>query len=188
MMKFKNKRPILKSDFQENNPNWIKSKPTESFGLKAIFIGLVLTYIMALLIKISGASPNFELKILQNAYLFLIIIPLHELLHLMLFPKPFKATMGFSLKHFSFYVSTDEVLTKKRLLLTYLSPLFFLTFLPLVSGILFGLHILMSISLLNLLASGGDLIGFINLLKKPSGTLIRYNGTDAYIRETNRNL
>lgn len=184
-MRFTNNRPIPESDFHENHPNWIKLKPTEALAFKAILIGLVLTYTTALLIRISGASPKYELNILRHAYLLLFIIPLHELLHLVLFPKPFNAIIGFSLKHFAFFVSTNEVITKNRLLLTYLSPLFFLTFLTLASGIYLGSNLLINISLLNLLATGGDIIGFINLLKKPSGTLIRYNGTDAYIRDTN---
>lgn len=140
--------------------------------LIAIFIDFVITYLMNF--------RNFNFSVISSLYLLFLIIPVHELLHIIALPKPQNTTVGFSPKKMIFYVSTKETVTKYRFLITVLLPFILLTIIPVISILWVKNETIARVALLNALASGIDLKTFFFIYLKPKGTIFKMNGSDMY--------
>ena len=174
--------PPNNSSFHINNDQWEKHDFSKGWIhiMTGLLLGLLITLILDFLITTIMNYEEFRFSVIKNLHLLIMIIPLHELLHVLLLPDKNKAIVGISIKKGIFYVTTDEAIRKSRFLLISLAPLIFLTIIPLISLIFYKINILAHIALINMLASGIDLKTFFYIMKQPKGSVFRLNGSDLY--------
>jgi len=185
MVRFKFGLPDSTDFSHLEHQSWTKVERIDGYIIKGALLGLILTFILAEILTLLNIVPNFNFKVYPYIYLYLFIIPIHELLHLIFFPKPQKAVVGFALKKLICYVTTDEVITRGRLIASVLSPLFFLTLLPLLYVLIIEpIKLVIYIALFNLIGSGADLLLISRLIKMPKNGVFKFNGQDLYIRQS----
>ncbi len=147
--------------------------------LIGILLGLLITLCLDLLITFLGLW-NFDFSIIKNLYLLILIIPLHELIHLIFFPCFSNATIGFSPKKLIFYVTTEDEISKIRFLIIAIMPFILLTILPLIIFFYWQYYIIAQFALLNALASGIDLKSFFYIYRQPNGSVFKMVGSALY--------
>jgi hypothetical protein len=112
-------------------------------------------------------------------YLFILIIPLHELIHVIFLPCLSNAIVGFSPKKIVFYVATEDEISKNRFLIIAIMPFILLTILPLIIFFYWQYEIIAHLALLNALASGIDLRSFFYIYRQPKGSIFKM--VDSYL-------
>jgi hypothetical protein len=158
----------------------------ESFKVRLIsglIIGIILCSIISFLINVLFFENYLEFFLYRYFYLLIILIPIHEAIHIFSFPKPNKAIIGFSLRHFVFYVKYEEDISKPRFLFATLSPLLILSILPIFILPFVKSLVIVSFILLNALASGVDLLTFYLIKKLPQGIILKMMGNDLYYKK-----
>jgi hypothetical protein len=185
MVRFKYGLPASDESSQLKQHDWVKINRIDGYIIKGLILGLILTFAIAEILNLLNIIPGFNFRVYNYIYLYLFIFPVHELLHMVFFPKPKRAVIGFALKKLVFYVTTDEVFTRTRLITSILSPLVFLTILPLLYVlILEPVKVVVYISLFNLIGSGADLILISRLIKLPKNSVFQFNGQDLFIKQS----
>ncbi len=150
-----------------------------------IVLGVVLTGITSSLISIFILMDNFDFQAYKKLYLFLLIIPLHELFHLIVIPNIKNSTLGYSWRKFIFFISTDEIFSKNRFLLVSLLPLIVLTVFPIITLFFLKSEFVAYFALYNLIGSGIDIISFSIILKLPNNPLLKFHGANLYAKYKN---
>jgi hypothetical protein len=180
MVKFKYGLPALDAISSEFSGKWERVKFVEHIIFLGIFLGVVLSLILSELIALIGSIPEFDFKFYLNIHIFFLVLITHELIHLLIFPKPWNATIGLYLQRMIFYVTTNDTFSRNRLLLTYIAPTLALTIIPL--GMLFYIQhkLIAYIAICNLLGSGIDLIQFFRVVKMPASSRFKFFSDGLY--------
>lgn len=181
-MKFKIGIPETDGEFKKNNPECIFIKNIKNLMIPGIILGLTLTLFLEFLIRLYILDKNFSFYSYKKLHLFLMILTLHEIVHLIYFPSIKNCIVGISFKKLIFYVTTKDYFTKTRLIIVLLAPLFFLTIAPLFLLFFIKSSLLAYIALFNLIGSGVDILSLIQVLKLPKNHIIMFNGPALYIK------
>jgi len=179
-MKFKIGLPDFDPNFENNNSHWTKLNSITGSIIIGIVLGIILAFLLELLIKYFSLCSDFDFVVIRNIYLFIIIIPVHEMLHIALFPNSKNSIVGIALKKGIFYVTTKDSFTKNRFLVVLLFPLVILTIIPFISLFFIKSDLLANVALYNLIGSGVDIVTFFHVLKLSSKHQLRFNGTKLY--------
>jgi hypothetical protein len=147
--------------------------------LIGILLGLLITICLDILITFFGLW-NFNFSVIKNLYLLILIIPLHEFIHLIFLPCLSNASIGFSPKKIVFYVATEDEISKIRFLIIVIMPFILLTVLPLIIFFYWRYDFIAQLALLNALASGIDLKSFFYIYKQPKGSVFKMVGSNLY--------
>lgn len=148
-------------------PDLIRDSKTALIA--AIIIGILIKELFGLMF------PDIGYKIYKQLYFLLLIIPVHELLHILFFPKKSTAIIWVNFKKILVNVTSDGEFSKTRLKISLLAPFISLTLLPFIISIWHENQILVSILLYNALASGGDILSFITVIST-KGSVFTING------------
>ena len=148
-----------------------------------ILLGVFLCYQLSYLLDITLFDNELNFRVYKKVYLFLLIFPLHELLHAALFPNYKKSVIGFSIKKFVFYADYDGELSKYQIMKVCLAPLFILTLLPLLFLLVYKNSLIAYIVLFNLLGSGYDIILYFIMLKQPSNRLFKFANSKVFYKD-----
>ena len=177
------KLPKEKEDF--DCEKWIKvEEPIKSktlYYVVAIGIGIIL---MELLRYFSNIYLDYEFSLYERLYLLLLVIPIHELLHLVPLKSPLKSTICILPKQAIVCVIPEETIYKRRLLTMSIAPFIILTIIPVILLIVSGFNsvTLTYIALYNALCSGADFLSFCFLFKLPEKSRLRLDVNDLYIQ------
>lgn len=187
-MKFIKSAYPSSENFNPATDVWTKSKePTQKNFFILAFIILVFT-ILLMNKLIDFLSPfNSYTNILYDMVLFLVIIPIHELFHALVFPEPLTSRhviFGTLLEKGCFYAYYDGEMTKCRFLISIIMPFTILTLLPLILIIFCGFNgYLFECSYINSLFCCGDIISFfIIIFTLPKKSIVRNKGWYTYYR------
>lgn len=183
------------ADFNPEKEGWKKLKEPNIIltQLVAMPIGAMLffaiNYLMILLTEYRGLTEYFEKFNIKTSLLAcLIIIPLHELLHAVMFPKGLKSNdtvIGFYPKGVAFYAYCSGDIPRSKYLMSSFSPLVFLSILPIFIMHFTGYNMLMfNICILNAVSACADMFGVILIMcQVPGATILKNNGSRTYWKE-----
>lgn len=151
-----------------------------------IIIGIIIGFFLAIPIfeffSFFYFNGTRELEFYIKGLIILMLIPVHEFLHLIFFPQFKNTIVGASLKHLIFYVSTKSQITKIRLLILLLFPFLILSIIPFILLFFYNNEILLYVFLYNTIGSGIDLISFYYILRLPNNILIKFVGKDVFYK------
>ena len=183
-------------EFNPEDQGWIPLR--EPGSIKIQLYAIPITVLVALTVQLGfwvagvDVSPLSKLKNIPIALvLFLGIIPIHELLHLLCFPKfgfNKKSTIGFWPSRFAAYVSYNGSLPRNRYILISVCPFIVISVIPLLISVLEpDLPILIvAVSYLHSLLCGADLIGVLLFVRQiPSNAIVTNNGYHTFWRQRN---
>ena len=178
-------------EFDPKNQGWTPLREPGPGKMQsiAVVVAVCIGVFLQLLFWLAGADVS-PLQNIRNAPIalgiMLGIIPAHELLHLLCFPRfglSKRAIIGFWPRMFGPYVYYDGALSRKRTILISACPFMLLSIIPLLRSFV-TLNIpalVVAVSYLNGLACGVDLVGIFLLVKQvPSGALVRSKGYHSY--------
>lgn len=162
---------------------------SQLYALPLLLLMILLTYIFYEINHIN-INNSFTIFVL----LFVIIIPIHELIHGFFLPKSLLSNsvyFGFHLKTLAFYVHYEGSMTRNRFLLVLTAPLIVLSIIPMILIILIGLNhniiaIAAKLTLLNTLLSSIDILGALKIIKQvPKNADVRNKGFKTYWTKSN---
>jgi hypothetical protein len=159
---------------------------TESLKVRFIFgiiIGILIASLLSFLLDIIFFNNSLNIYLSGYMYLIIIILPLHEAIHLLFLPNPNKAIIGLSIKHAVFYIKYSEEISKLRFLLVSISPFIFLSIFPIFFLLYFKSKYIVSVILLNTLISGIDFYTFFLINKLPPKINLLMAGNNLYYRK-----
>jgi len=144
-----------------------------------IYVATILTFVVFLLLptNIILAIPNLYIEIVVIFFICIV----HELLHGLGFRVCGKQSTnnivyGAKLESGIFYCACKEEISKKGIIGALLTPILFLTIMPISAGFIFNLNVLIFIALVNLFGASIDIIATIDILKLPKD--IKYKDLD----------
>jgi len=183
-MKFIIREPKSNLIFLEQEKGWILSEQINSKGffILGLIIGIILTSLFEYAIKSFTLCSDFSFSFYKKLYLIIILIPLHEFIHLLFFPKFLNSEVGFSLRTAVFFVTTNEIFSKSRLISSILMPLLLLTIFPFIFLFFIRNDTMAYFAAFNLLGSGVDIVSLFLVLKQPKNHLFRFGGSNLYIK------
>ena len=116
-----------------------------------------------------------------------VMIPLHELLHALMFPEPLKSERVYFGFHNmgAFYAFYTEDLKRWQMLLSMATPFVVLTLTPWVLIVVYNVNLplLMLAILYHAFTAAGDLIGIYLVLKNtPTNSVLKNKGYDTYYK------
>ena len=177
------KLPKKNEDF--DCEKWIKvDEPIKNKTLYyavAIGIGVIL---MDLLRYFFNIYIDFEFSLYKRLYLLLLIIPIHELLHLVSLKNPLKSTICILPKQFLVCVIPEEAICNRRFLIMLITPFVILTIIPIILLIFLGVNstTIAYIALYNALCCGADILSFFSLSKFPGKSMLKLDVDILYIK------
>lgn len=188
--------PINK-DFNPENEGWVKLNEPKNlwlFQLFALPIGITLALSIILFSNALASIHKYNEEItfgiiefiIGICAFFIILIPLHELIHALFAPGSIlsdKVGIGVLPKKFLFYVYYQEEIGRNRFVLICLMPFITLSLLPVfVMGLIGKVYILAVLfATLNAFSSSGDILGVILVLKQvPQKGIIKNKGLKSY--------
>lgn len=172
--------PILSNENSLKKDAKIVGMPKQSFLISLIFT-IVITLLMFFLYFLKQnndiAFPSKINYILLGFLLGLFSILIHSLLHVVLMPKKTTVYMGFIPKKFTFYMKSNDTISKKRFLLVLVVPLL-VSLIPLIIFLISNNEILCSImwpvAMICLVMPASDYLNlYVVLTKIPKGALIQ---------------
>jgi hypothetical protein len=184
-MKFIKREPDENMAFLQNERGWVLSELISSKKVLIIglIVGIISTGLLAFIIKTVIFCADFDFHIYKKLYLIVLIIPLHEFVHLLFFPNLNNSTFGVLLHKAVFFVTTNDVLSGKRFLAVSLMPVFLLTVVPVVVLFFIQSEFLAYLALYNLLGSGVDIVSSLIILKQSKNNVFRFCGAKLYVKQ-----
>ena len=184
-MRFTLKEPLADIDFLQKNEGLriVERISGPKVLFLGIFLGLILVIILAHLVTLHPYYVNYDFTFYTHIFMFVLIIPIHELLHLLCFPNPRKTTVGIVLIKFIVFVTTEDVFSRDRLITTTLMPLLILTIIPFLLSLFIKSDFLISIALVNLVGSGIDLISILYVVNHRKTDVFMFNGSELYYQQ-----
>lgn len=183
-MRFTLKEPVEEPVFIQNNDGW--SLVEKISGHALLFIGIMLGVffagLLSFFVQLHPFYVGYNFVFYENAYLFLLVIPIHELFHLMCFPNPRNAVIGFMPKKLIFFVTTVDEFSKRRLVATVLMPLIIITIIPFAISLFVRNEFLISIVLVNLVGSGIDIVSFLYIVSYKRSDAFRFSASMLYVK------
>ena len=177
--------------FDPTLPGWnaIREPRPALMNLIALPIMLVTLALMALFLR---AFTSLKLTDLAAPFLiaFLLVIPVHELIHALAMPgsgRGGETMIGFWPSHLLFYAFHFGEMTRGNFLAVMIAPFVVLTIIPLAvlaAGV--DSRFLGAVAIANGAAAAGDLLGFALILTQiPRGAIVRNQGWRTYWRILN---
>lgn len=188
-MKFKYGHPpnvVVELESPELVPSPSENKMAAFGGGIGVFITLVFMWLFW-----EEVGPNLKIVIKEQPPLMYIFglfatLALHELIHVVCFPKAFtgnNSIIGILPNTGLMYAWCGYTMSRERYLFTLAGPLLFLSVIPLVLFAFFPSYLrdILPYALFNLACFGGDAIGFyIVLTKVPAFSKVQLNGLEFY--------
>ncbi|WP_313798277.1 DUF3267 domain-containing protein [Cytobacillus sp.] len=200
--KFPKSSPSLHLDLIKNG--WVPMKEPKTL-ISAILLSVPLMVVNAIIsigvINIFSTVSLSEFGLLSDSisitinlgiiFWLVLLLILHELLHLIFIPnfiKSEKTFVGFTL--FGGFVITEEVVSKSRYIIITFAPFMIISIiLPLILSV-FGLltTTLKFLIILNAMASSVDMLNLLHIIKQvPKNAALKSNGPDTYWKYTQTN-
>jgi hypothetical protein len=181
-MKFVLDIPSAKKESDQVPPCWQVHDFEGRHLIGGLFTGLLLTIIFEQVIRYAYFNGVYNFSFVREIYLLLLIVPAHELVHLLLLPGYRNVSVGVSVKRMIFFVHTADTLTRSRFLIVLLAPLILLSVLPLIILSVFHDPLFGNIALLNLIGSGVDIISAIRISRFPRQSLLKMDGVKLLVK------
>ncbi len=164
-----------------NEPSFLKR------CLMTIPVILISMFIIGLMLKIRlGADYHLNMtNSWRDVFLFVVLIPIHEMLHVILYPDRILFTEFIGGYKGSIYRSFFGDIKKERLLLLLMFPVIILTVIPLLFLMISNINypLLSKIALMNMVLSSLDVLSFYGILNKiPANAKIRNKDSRSYWR------
>jgi hypothetical protein len=178
-------------DFKPEEEGWNKIKEpsnlwvTQLLAIPFIFVNIIFVVFLAFIFSV---QLTFEVSILFIAAL-LLMLPIHEFLHAVVFPDKLssdKIYFGIMPKQMAFFAFYTGIISKRRFLLSLMTPLMTITVIGLITMKIVGDNALIgNILLINALAACGDSLNFfIMLFQVPKNARLRNKGILSYWKMT----
>jgi hypothetical protein len=119
-------------------------------------------------------SPT--LSVFSKLYLLFLLIPLHEIIHILFGRDIRKSEIWISIKPLIIYVVSDSLYTKLRLVVVLIMPFVILTVIPILISVLFNNILFLYIAYYNAIGSGGDFISIMRILILKNNEFMLING------------
>ena len=121
----------------------------------------------------------------QFMTMILLLIPAHELLHAMVYPKALSknTVIGLWVSHFLFYANSDAAMPSTRMALAAVTPLLVLSVGPVLFSLATGTPLVLAsiLAVFNLTLVGVDLLlCYLMLARVPRGALVRNQGAKTW--------
>lgn len=156
-----------------NEPSFLKR------CLMTIPVILISMFIIGLMLKIRlGADYHLSMiDSFQDTVIFLLLVPIHEMLHVIFFPdKISSADIFYGSYRGAIYATYFRDIKKERYLLALIFPIIVLTVIPILIILLLNTNFipLSKIALMNMVLSSMDVLSFYGILRKiPTNAKIR---------------
>lgn len=145
----------------EDNWQLLRTK-FQTINLKGVVFGLLVMILLSFFIKYFTLNGETRFTAYRNLHMLVLLIPIHELCHMLCFPSIKNTTMGFSPRYFVFYVTSGEVITRKRMFIILSMPFIIISLSLIIAMFFIKSELLVYFSLFNALASGADLFMFLH--------------------------
>jgi len=186
-------------NFKPEEANWnrLRHDPLHSFlqlWIYGFLIGMVTAPLMNFLWLLVGIDFIFPIRL--SWFIGLLIPPIiliHEIIHAVFYPDfgiSDKTIIGFWPSKMIAYAYHTAPISRNRLIWVGIAPLLFLSLFPIVLFVVLGgprfwdkttATVLFHVSFLNVLFSGGDILGIITVLREiPASAMVRFNGWDTF--------
>lgn len=190
-MRFHYGPPPEDPDFQPDIQGWhpIREPGPVQVQLIALPVALGLFLLLGwITVRQTGLEPTSMLLSVETLFILLVLIPIHEGLHLLVQPGygfSGDSIIGVWLSRAVIYASYLGAMSRSRFLACLVAPFTVLTVLPLVALLVLApvsssgppLKILTLVCLLNAIASAGDLVGLgLILAQVPRSAILRDKG------------
>jgi hypothetical protein len=182
-------KPPENQQFQPQREGWIPLKEPKNLWvlqLLAIPIGILLVFLITFIAVVMNHFNTIVID-LRFFLAFALIIPVHELLHAVVFPERLTSKhvmLGFWPKAFVFFAHYDGELTRNRFIVVLVTPFFVLSVLPLILLKLLGFqnhNFVFLCCVINAFCSSGDLLGvFLILFQVPRKANMRNQSFHSY--------
>lgn len=154
--------------------------------LLAMPVIVISVFIIGLMLKIRFGA-NYHLSMTnswRDVFLFVALIPIHEMLHVILYPDRISfAEIFIGSYKGSIYRSFLGDMKKERLLLQLIFPIIILTVIPVLFLMISNINypLLSKIAIMNMVLSSLDVISFCTIFKRiPANAKVRNNGHHTY--------
>lgn len=190
-MKFRIGRVPENPEFHPEADGWLSLKePSPGWAqVIALPVGFGVAGLLLLLWYILTPMRGFAFPvILSLPLIFIMSIPVHELIHFFTFPNQGRgqqAVLGFWPRQLVFYAHYEGVLSRNRFLMILVNPFLVITLLPLLFCAVFRCFssFFMLLSLINALSSSLDLLGFLIIfLQIPAAAAVRNQSWKTYYK------
>lgn len=152
-------------------------------AIPVIFISV---FIIGLMLKIRFEG-NYHLSIFdsfEDFLLFLVLVPIHEMLHVVTFPDKISSPdIVIGSYRGAIYAAYLREMKKERFLLGLILPIIILTVVPILMLLILNVNypLLSKIALMNMVLSSMDIISFAGVLRKiPANAKVRNKGERSY--------
>ncbi len=180
-MRFQKGSPPDDNEFEAEKEGWHACKMPNKYLVYLYGYIIVPVVSITVLLKLPKTENIWILLIL-----IVLLIPLHEFIHALFHPDfgfSNRTIYGYSASYRIFYAYYQGAISKRRLMISAIAPLFLLTIIPLIICFLLGITYwaIILFSLLNALGCFIDFYGFFRLLViVPNGAIIRRQNDKAY--------
>lgn len=154
--------------------------------LMAIPVIFISVFIIGLMLKIRFEG-NYHLSIFdsfEDFLLFLVLVPVHEMLHVVIFPDKISSPdIVIGSYRGAIYAAYLREMKKERFLLGLILPIIILTVVPILMLLILNVNypLLSKIALMNMVLSSMDVISFAGVLRKiPANAKVRNKGERSY--------
>lgn len=180
------------ADFDPVKENWSGIKEPDPVQLQIIAIPVMVLTAVILILLLTWTTPITFDELVTPLFLvaFLIIIPVHELLHAAFNPHAGlseQTTIGFWPAKFLFYSYYEGAMSRNRFIISLASPFIFLSLAPiLLNVVLQSKHPLWGVvTFANGIASSGDLIGIALAWSQiPRAATVKNKGWKTYWKDS----
>lgn len=174
--------------YLSDNSNPVYNCEKKTFLSLKLFIQVIIASIYAFGL---GYSLFYVDEVIKNGLIFLvllalnylIIIIIHELLHVLCYPANDKVIIRYSLSRLTFFSSSDENVSKIRSLLLLILPFITLTVFPSIISYSLGFNMfLYAFASANAIKSGSDLLNIVLIIKNvPKDGYLKIFGDNFYL-------
>ncbi len=176
-------------EFQPLADGWNSLREPEPIRMQFLAIPFMIVTVAVVAAAIAFGTP-MSLRGVGDWFLlaFLVVIPIHELLHALTQPQfglTRRTYLGVWPAKLVFYAHYEGELTRERFLFILAVPTIVLTVVPLTACVLFGWNapFLAAVASANGVSAAGDLFGlFLISTQIPRGALVRNQGWRSYWR------
>jgi hypothetical protein len=183
-------------DFHPEDGDWFAIKEPSPWVMQicATPIAVVTTFLLlatwAIVLPSGGLGGSIGLEIILFPFVFLLLIPIHEFIHVLCHPLNGRSQatyIGCWPRKGLFYAHYDDELSRNRFLFILFAPFALLSLVPICLSYVFSYHsaFLILLSVMNGMGSAGDLLGVILItLQIRKSTVLRNKGYRTWWRKS----
>ncbi|MBH1939660.1 DUF3267 domain-containing protein [Mobilitalea sibirica] len=187
--KFTNISQLSKVELPENAVKFKEPGNLGMVNIVAILYAIPVCIILSLIVNVKVGDEGFHIGYISPLGIwlsFLAIVP-HELLHAVMFTKDSTVEFWYSIKSLIAFVFSSSPMSKRRFIIMSLFPNIILGLVPFIVWLMLpdittlGSRLLLSFSVMNLLAGAGDYMNVINAaIQMPKEAITRLSGFHSY--------